>query len=156
MATSIRLYIDLDGVLADFDRGVLEITGRLPAAQPLGAMWRALARSPDFFATLPFAPGGERLWRHCAPLAPTILTGVPWGDWAAPQKRHWVAERLGPDVPVITCMSREKAGESGPGHILIDDRASLRAAWEAAGGVFIHHTDADSTITALEAARSRG
>ena len=25
-----RLFVDLDGVLADFDHGVLEVTGRLP------------------------------------------------------------------------------------------------------------------------------
>ena len=40
---------------------------------------------------------------------------------------------------VITCWSYNKHHESGPNRVLIDDRESLREAWEAKGGVFIHH-----------------
>jgi hypothetical protein len=40
---------------------------------------------------------------------------------------------------VITCWSEQKHHESGPGVVLIDDRISLRPAWEAKGGIFIHH-----------------
>lgn len=40
---------------------------------------------------------------------------------------------------VITCWSSNKHYESGPGHVLIDDRESLREAWERKGGIFIHH-----------------
>lgn len=40
---------------------------------------------------------------------------------------------------VITCWSRNKHFESGPGHVLIDDREALRDDWEAKGGIFIHH-----------------
>jgi hypothetical protein len=40
---------------------------------------------------------------------------------------------------VITCWSEQKHHESGPGVVLIDDRISLRQAWEAKGGIFIHH-----------------
>jgi hypothetical protein len=40
---------------------------------------------------------------------------------------------------VITCWSSNKHYESGPGHVLIDDRESLREAWEQKGGIFIHH-----------------
>jgi hypothetical protein len=34
--------------------------------------------------------------------------------------------------------------------ILIDDRDSLRETWEQAGGVFVHHVDAETTIQKLK------
>jgi hypothetical protein len=56
-------------------------------------------------------------------------------------------------VNVITCWSKNKHHESGRNHILIDDRLSLREAWEDGGGIFIHHTNTKRTLAAL---RERG
>ena len=56
---------------------------------------------------------------------------------------------LGPEVPVITCMSREKAGYAAPGHVLVDDREIAREGWVSKGGIFIRHTDAEHSIAAL-------
>ena len=50
---------------------------------------------------------------------------------------------------VITCWSDQKHYVSGPDAILIDDRESLRAAWEAQGGIFIHHVTLKSTLEQL-------
>ena len=47
-----KLFLDLDGVLADFDRGVHGVTGRRPEELPLKTMWAALSRAPRFFETL--------------------------------------------------------------------------------------------------------
>lgn len=145
------LFLDLDGVLADFDRGVVGVTGKRPDELPLAAMWRALARHPDFFGSLDFTPDGRELWAFCAPHLPTILTGLPQGGWAAPQKTRWVAERLGPEVPVITCMARDKPLHGGPGALLVDDREKARAPWEAAGGRFILHRNAADSVAELRA-----
>ena len=144
-----KLFLDLDGVLADFDRGVREVTGRSPEELPLHRMWSALARAPRFFETLSFLHDAEALWRFCAPHHPTILTGLPIGSWAPGQKRRWVARMLGAHVPVITCMSRDKPRWSGPGHVLVDDRASARDRWERKGGTFVHHVSAERSIEAL-------
>lgn len=149
MDAALRLFLDLDGVLADFDRGVQLVTGRRPEAMRLSEMWRALAQAEGFFDTLEFMHDAELLWRYCAPHHPTILTGLPLGSWAPEQKRRWVARMLGAHVPVITCMSRDKPRYSGPGHVLVDDRASARAGWERAGGIFIHHMNAAASIEAL-------
>lgn len=56
-------------------------------------------------------------------------------------------------VNVITCWSRNKHCESKRNHVLIDDRVSLREAWEGRGGIFIHHTSTESTLVEL---RKRG
>jgi FMN phosphatase YigB (HAD superfamily) len=50
-----KLFLDLDGVLADFDRGVHEVTGKRPEELPLKTMWaRFRARRAS-----------SRRWRSC-------------------------------------------------------------------------------------------
>lgn len=144
------LYLDLDGVLADFDRGVEIITGKRPDQQSTRAMWSALSRHADFFGTLEMMRDAKELWEYCAPHKPVILTGLPLGNWAAAQKKRWVANMLGEDVEVITCMSRDKPKWSRPGHVLVDDREKTKAGWEANGGTFILHTSAATSIKALK------
>lgn|SRR5690554_4312859 len=145
-----RLFLDLDGVLADFDRGVEAITGKRPDQLSTGRMWRAVAGHADFFGTLEMMADAQLLWDFCAPYDPTILTGLPRGDWAEAQKRRWVARMLGREVEVITCWSKDKPRWSGPGHVLIDDRQRLKKPWEARGGVFIFHRDAVQSIEQLK------
>jgi hypothetical protein len=147
--SAIKLFLDLDGVLADFDRGVHEVTGRCPEELPLKAMWAALSRAPRFCETLAFTHDAEALWRFCEPHRPTILPGLPLGAWVPEQKKRWVARMLGAHVPIITCMTRDKPRWSGPGHVLVDDRASAREGWEEKGGPFVHHTAAERSVAAL-------
>jgi hypothetical protein len=148
--------VDLDGVLVDFDAGVTQIFGKPPEALSPRQMWPMLAKTPGFYSNLDWLAGGRELWGFVRELHPTILTGLPRGNWAEPQKREWCNRELGADVPVETCMSREKAErartlapvESVP--VLVDDREKLREKWEAMGGIFIHHTDAASSISAVD------
>ena len=144
-----ELFLDLDGVLADFDRGMQAVCGQRPEELPLKTMWSALSRAPRFFETLEMMHDAEALWRFCAPHRPTILTGLPLGSWAPAQKRRWVARMLGAHVPVITCMSRDNPRWSGPGHVLVDDRVTARDAWERKGGYFVHHVSAEQSIARL-------
>ncbi|OJW26400.1 MAG: hypothetical protein BGO51_13810 [Rhodospirillales bacterium 69-11] len=144
-----KLFLDLDGVLADFDRGVRETTGRPPEDQGIRGMWRALSRHQDFFGTLEFMADARELWAFCRPHTPTILTGLPLGSWAPTQKARWVSRMLGGEVPLITCLTRNKPRYSGPGHVLVDDRAAAREGWERKGGIFVHHVTAAQSIDAL-------
>jgi hypothetical protein len=144
-----RLFLDLDGVFADFDRGVQQLLGKQPHELKPEQMWRALAKAPDFYGTLALMADARQLWDFCRPFQPTILTGLPRGNWAAPQKRRWVANMLGRDVAVLTVMSRDKHRYSAPGHVLVDDRLSLAEAWEKQGGTFVHHVSAERSIVRL-------
>ncbi|HET8726798.1 MAG TPA: hypothetical protein VFO41_04720 [Alphaproteobacteria bacterium] len=145
-----KLFLDLDGVLADFDRGVEAVTGKRPDQLRTKEMWRALSQEPDFFGSLEMMTDAQVLWEFCEPHRPTILTGLPHGSWAPEQKRRWVANMLGAHIRVITCMSREKHRHAGPGHVLVDDRESAREPWERGGGTFILHTSAANSIAALK------
>jgi hypothetical protein len=146
------IYLDCDGVLADFDRGAARVLGMPPAAYEkrfgLGRFWTALARDPDFFGSLPLMPDALELYEAVRPFEPVILTGLPRGTWAEPQKRRW-AHRHFPGVEVITTSAALKREHCHPGDVLVDDRDRYRHLWEAAGGVFVHHRDARTSIARL-------
>lgn len=150
-----RIYLDCDGVLADFDTAAEAILGQPPQVfeetHGSGEFWKRLARHGDFFGSLNPMPDAFELYAAVKPKKPVILTGLPEGDWAAPQKRRW-ARRYFPGVPVITTMAALKREHCHPGDVLVDDRDHYRHLWEAEGGVFILHTDAKSSIRALRAA----
>lgn len=147
-----QLFLDCDGVLADFDRAAQELFG-MPsreAERKLGpkAFWMKIHRQETFYRNLPLMPDARQLFDAVAHLHPIILTGCPIGGWAEPEKVEWAAEHF-PGTEIITCMSREKYLHMDPGDVLVDDYRKYQRHWEGAGGIFIHHTSAKSTIAAL-------
>ena len=147
-----HLFLDLDGVLADFDAGAHMVLGMSPKAfeekHGRREFWRRLAGAKDFYATLPLMPDAMLLFEAVKHLEPTILTGLPLGNWAAPQKVRWAAEHF-PGTKIITTMARDKFRHMTGMDVLVDDRADHRDKWEAAGGTFVHHQDARSSIVRL-------
>jgi 5'(3')-deoxyribonucleotidase len=148
-----KLFLDCDGVLADFDAGAREVLGGMTPRQfedrySKREFWRRLAQTPDFYAGLPLMKDARVLFDAVAHLNPTILTGLPLGNWAAPQKIEWAAEHF-PGVPIITCMARDKHKHMHPGDVLVDDRENHREAYEQAGVIFVHHTSAEDSIRQL-------
>lgn len=147
-----QLFLDLDGVLADFDAGVINLFGmtaaEFEARHGLREFWRRIAKAPNFYGTLPQMADARRLFDAVAHLAPTILTGLPLGNWAAPQKVAWVGKHF-PGVPIITCMARDKHKFMDPGDVLVDDRENHRAAYEREGVLFVHHRSAEESLRQL-------
>ena len=147
-----QIFLDCDGVLADFDRGAEKILGLPPGVfterHGAGEFWRRLARADGFFEALQPLPDALDLYEAVRHRDPVILTGLPRGNWAAPQKRRW-AEKHFPGVPVITTMAALKHEHRHPGDALVDDRDKHRHLWEANGGVFIHHRSAADSIAQL-------
>lgn len=145
-----KLFVDLDGVLCDFEARVFEIFGRKPKEIPLKEMWGRLARTENFYGELDWMPDGKALWNGVKDLEPTILTGIPMGGWAPKQKRSWCYRNLGWEVPVITCFAKEKQTYASVGDILIDDTARNIDAWRSVGGVGILHTSAEKSLAELK------
>jgi hypothetical protein len=149
-----QLYLDCDGVLADFDKGAAAILGMKPKAfeqrHGLGRFWAKLASAPDFYFSLPLMPDAMRLYDAVKHLDPVILTGLPRGNWAADQKVRWAAQHF-PGVRIITTMARDKRDHAKEGDVLVDDQLRHRDRWEEVGGIFIHHKDAESSIEELKA-----
>lgn len=161
------IYLDMDGVLADFDRAMVARGvhapsfefGHLPEAEwtqeqiRRDAQVRVEMAKPDFWPSLPIMPGARELLAVAAKLAGTahlfILTATPRSnpEQAAFHKREWAAKHLGfPAGRVLTCLRSEKRLHAAPGKILVDDLASNCAEWREAGGVAVHYADAPSAI----------
>lgn len=147
-----QLYLDCDGVLADFDRGAAALLGMPPRAferrHGLGRFWARLAKAPDFYFSLPLLEGAEALFEAVRHLDPIILTGLPQGNWAADQKVRWAAKHF-PGTPIIATMARDKRKHAKPGDVLVDDQLRHAHLWEEMGGVFIHHRSVPETLERL-------
>jgi hypothetical protein len=149
-----QLFLDCDGVLADFESAAERIFG-MPtheAHQKLTPhrFWQKLRNQPNFYGTLPLLPDAMTLFNAVRHLHPIILTGCPLGGWAEPQKHAWAARHF-PHTKIITCMARDKRLHMQKGDILVDDTLKHRHLWEEFGGIFIHHTSAANTLAELSA-----
>jgi len=154
--STIHLFCDLDGVLADFDAGVVRLFGRNPDNVSPKVLWPRLATTSSFYSTLPWTCDGKALWSELVNSGHkvSIITGSPRGGWAEAQKREWCARELSlaDAQQVIVCPSKDKhLFCESPLSVLIDDRKQNCELWEAkGGGKYILHRDASSTIAALQ------
>jgi 5'(3')-deoxyribonucleotidase len=149
-----QLYLDCDGVLADFDRAATALLGMPPRQfekrHGPAEFWKRLARDPDFYGSLPLMPDAMVLFDAVRHLNPVILTGLPRGNWAAPQKVRWAEEHF-PGTGIITCLAADKRKHARKGDILVDDTLKHRDLWTSAGGIFVHHRNAATSIDELRA-----
>lgn len=148
-----QLFLDCDGVLADFDTYAEQIFGLPPrkAEEKHGAkrFWADLRSHEGFYSKLPLMSDAMELFESVKHLNPIILTGLPLGDWAEPQKREWGAKHF-PRTKMICCLSKDKRNHMQPGDVLVDDFLKYKHLWEEAGGIFVHHTSASSSIAKLQ------
>lgn len=160
--TNYELFIDLDGVLADFVAGVRKLidgyTEEKYESDPKyrSLMWKTLGRyqkdGGEFWYELEPMVDAKTLWQYVAHYNPQILTATGNPSYGAgEQKIKWVAKYFGSDIPVnLTRKSNEKAQYAAPNRILIDDKRKSIDPWIAAGGIGILHTSAADTISQLK------
>jgi hypothetical protein len=150
-----QLFIDLDGVLADFDGFYADRFGVRPdrrAGPDPPDFWANIDSEPDFFGRLPMLPDARELWEGACVLhtSPIILTGIPDTRRTAElEKRAWVAQHISDTARVICCRSKDKRLHGRPGDVLVDDWPKYRGLWEAMGGIFVLHTSASDTLAQL-------
>jgi len=137
------LYIDLDGVMADFDGAFPAIFGLDHRSLADDEMWGHINSHPSFFRDLPPMAGALDFFRSVEHLNPVILTACPKSNYphVAAQKRAWVRAHLSQTCLVLPVLG----GRHKPlfmhqaGDVLIDDFGKNCAAWTAAGGIAIKH-----------------
>lgn len=137
------LYIDLNGVMADFDGAFPAIFGLDHRSLADDEMWGHINSHPSFFRDLPPMAGALDFFRSVEHLNPVILTACPKSNYphVAAQKRAWVRAHLSQTCLVLPVLG----GRHKPlfmhqaGDVLIDDFGKNCAAWTAAGGIAIKH-----------------
>ncbi len=146
-----QLFVDMDGVLADFDRGYHDRFGILADKTIDNVDWELVRTTPGFYRDLSPMPDFDVLWRGIDHFNPIVLTGVPWSvPEALDNKRAWVIKNIGLHVRVIGCKSSEKSLHARPGDILIDDWDKYRHVWTAMGGHWITHVSAEQSLAELQ------
>ncbi|RRU13192.1 hypothetical protein [Stenotrophomonas sp. 278] len=138
------LYLDLDGVMADFDTGFPAVFGLDHRQLEDDVMWGHINGHASFFRDLPPIAGAIEFFRAIEHLDPVILTACPKSNYtvAATQKRAWVREHLSQTCLVLPVLG----GANKPlfmhraGDVLVDDWSANCAAWNAAGGVAVKHS----------------
>tara|TARA_S200000501_G_scaffold298730_1_gene285315 strand:- start:408 stop:962 length:555 start_codon:yes stop_codon:yes gene_type:complete len=159
------IFIDMDGVLVDFIKGVSEMIGK-----PLTADAKGHTEYDERKQELT----DKRLFRNLPPMVDyheligyVKHTGVPWEILTAAgainrrtvvyDKQEWIKQWVDPFV-VTTCTysGSQKAAFAIEGAVLIDDREKNIDAWVEAGGIGILHTSAANTIDQLKALRNGG
>lgn len=153
--TTPQLFVDLDGVLADFDGFIEKEFGiENNRENELPNFWDIVRgyKGRLYYDMKPL-PYAKKLWKALKPYNPVILTGCPYSiPTAAQDKREWVAKYIDPDVQVVTCKSRNKRNYGVVGDFLLDDWAKYKALWEEMGGVFLLHKDPDESIEMVKEA----
>lgn len=149
-----QLYLDLDGVFANFEKKAFEELGIgvrvFESKFGPALLWKKLSSINDLFYDLEVIPDSLTLYHAVAHLDPIILTGVPRGGWAEEQKRRWVRDNISQDLKVITCFSKEKCLYCKEGDVLIDDWEKYKHLWESHGGSFIQHISVENSLKQLK------
>jgi 5'-nucleotidase len=157
------IFLDMDGVVADFDAAAKAIIGYShPANQRWpDAEWARIRQHQRFYRDLPLMPDAERLVAAVLTLADVhdydvkFLTAIPRDNdfpWSFQDKMEWKQRYFG-DIPIwFGPYSHDKRQWSKPGEILIDDRRVNIEEWSEAGGTGILHVgNVNQTILNLQA-----
>lgn len=160
-----RIFLDLDGVMADFDRHFFECFGKEPTSKSGvddNELWALVHGHGNFFRTMPLMPGAMEFYMQLIMegIEPIILTAASKKHYPemAIQKMDWVRQHMGNQILVIPTYgsSSKPLFMQNKGDILIDDYRKNCDRWEAAGGFAVHHQgDFVATGTELYLARQR-
>lgn len=150
-----RINVDMDGVLADFDGYYAHWFGDRPTRwpDPETVDWDKVRSVPQFFSAMPMIEDAPALIQGVVEtgLPWRVLTGVPGSiNKCDNDKVEWIRDRFKPTPEVLCCRSREKCLHCEPGDVLIDDYTKYRDLWLNAGGIFIVHRTASDSLAQLQ------
>ena len=150
----IMLYLDMDGVLADFHKEYVKYDPDKSDRKK----FRSAVIDHQIFTKLDFMPDTQELLNHVCKLNGVtieILTSMGTHDpfqaqAAKQQKLQWLAAKNIPYKANFVHNKKEKAMYAGSTSILIDDSVGCISPYVEAGGHGILHTNASNTIRLLD------
>lgn len=153
------IYVDLDGVLVDFEKGFEEISAGVSKTEyikthGINKFWSLInSHGENWWATLEWMPDGTKLWEYLQTKNVKILTSGRirnTGKFATIGKQTWVNNHLGSFKTIVVDSSSHKQLYAAPGNILIDDLSSNISEWKEKGGIGILHINTDTTLVQLQ------
>lgn len=149
-----QVYLDLDGVMADFDWHFPKRFGFNQHDVSDEEMWKHIDSSPNFFLEMPMCGGAKEFWNDIEHLDPIILTACPKSNYieAAKQKKAWCRNNLSSTVTVLPVLGGTKKFlfMNNPNDILIDDFPKNIDMWVKHDGAGILHTNFALTRSRLK------
>ena len=144
-----EVYVDMDGVLADFFGAWKKLVGKdWREIKDLDSALQKIRDKDDFWLNIPITPNAMNLLGLIKQLKGkyNILSApLPNDPNSEPHKRQWIEKNLSafpPSKVIITSNKSVHATQpDGTPNILIDDFGKNIAKWEAAGGVGFKHKD---------------
>jgi predicted ABC-type ATPase len=154
VAPHYTIYVDLDGVLVDFERQLYDKTGiddfeTFVQQHGENLIWDKISKhGVEFWSEMAWLDGGEELWDYVKKYNPIILS-APKDKNSKIGKIRWIKKYLG-DVPYILVPAKEKQNYSNNNSILIDDYSRNIRQWQDKNGIAIHHKNLNDTLSQLK------
>jgi hypothetical protein len=150
----ITLYLDMDGVLANFNKKFSELEIDLPDKKK----FRDAVMNHSIFEHLEFMPDAIELLNHVSRLKDVnieILTSMgtfdeTQGHRAMLQKLKWLSDKNIPYKANFVRCKQEKAEYANSQSILIDDSVGCISPFIEAGGHGILHVNSSDSIRMLD------
>ena len=155
------LNLDMDGVLADFDRHFIDLHGQHPKGLATDQFWECVTKDPRWFSKLPVMHDSDILvagacsWAKENGYEVHVLTALPsmvTMEHSENDKRDWLNKHFEMSVNwkfKVGPFAMDKQKHCNPGDILIDDVDKNIDQWNAAGGIGILHTSATDSLEQL-------
>jgi len=149
LAKESEIYVDMDGVLADFFGAWKKLIGTdWREIKDLDSALQKIRDKDDFWLKIPITKNAMNLLSLIKQLKGkyNILSApLPNDPNSEPHKREWIKKNLSAFPPSKVIITSNKAVHAtqpdGTPNILIDDFGQNIAKWEAAGGVGFKHKD---------------
>jgi hypothetical protein len=149
-----KIFLDMDGVLVDFDEQFKELTGQYPkdyeATHTTDEFWNEIDNAGvGFWRGMKWMPGGEALYNRTSQFDHVLLSSPSRSEVSKIGKSLWRRDKT-PNTKLILSRSHLKKNYAAPNHILIDDRESNIKQWRDAGGIGILYKSAEQVNEELD------
>ena len=149
------VYLDMDGVIADFDKRFTELAGMGPREYESSfgreKFWDFIDNKigVKFWTGIEWMPEGKKLYNFVKQFDHKLLSAPSRNDTSKIGKRMW-AKKNTPGTQLILAAAVNKQNYADKSNILIDDREKNIQQWKDAGGIGILFKSTDQVIDELK------
>jgi hypothetical protein len=158
MEDKYKIYLDMDGVITDFDKRFTDLAGMGPREYESSfgkdKFWdfidsKEKGGGVGFWVGMPWMPGGPELYNRISQHNHALLSSPSRSESSKLGKRLW-KKKYTPNTDLILSLAANKKNYADGGSILIDDRESNIQQWREAGGIGILYKSADQVNKELD------